>query len=182
MLKVCRRCDQEKPVTDYYGPTRSYCKECERKDARKRMARPGNRIRTAFRRAKRTARQFDAPDDLSYDDVAYTFAIAGGHCAYCGQPSQRLQLEHIVPLSRGGWNSLCNVTTACPSCNRRKRTTALLTLTEQNEMDTQLILRLIKGMAYRLGTDTFEIIEILRQQQGDYTAEELARYTERATS
>lgn len=44
----------------------------------------------------------------------------GGRCAYCNQPSTELQLEHVVPVSRGGDSGAGNYLPACPSCNRSK--------------------------------------------------------------
>jgi HNH endonuclease len=41
-------------------------------------------------------------------------------CHYCGEPSQVLQKEHRVPLSRGGLNSIVNIVPACALCNFRK--------------------------------------------------------------
>ncbi len=43
-------------------------------------------------------------------------------CQYCGQPhSQReLNLDHVVPLSRGGKSTWLNVVVACIGCNSRK--------------------------------------------------------------
>jgi 5-methylcytosine-specific restriction endonuclease McrA len=43
-------------------------------------------------------------------------------CAYCGDrfDDDDLQMEHIVPSSRGGPTSWNNVVTACGSCNLRK--------------------------------------------------------------
>lgn len=43
-------------------------------------------------------------------------------CQYCGRaaPSVVLELEHIVPVSRGGGNDKCNLTTACEECNAGK--------------------------------------------------------------
>lgn len=41
-------------------------------------------------------------------------------CHYCGEPSQILQREHRVPLSRGGLNSIVNIVPACALCNYRK--------------------------------------------------------------
>ena len=40
-------------------------------------------------------------------------------CAYCGA-TEKLELDHIVPLSRGGIHSIGNVTVACRSCNASK--------------------------------------------------------------
>jgi 5-methylcytosine-specific restriction endonuclease McrA len=41
-------------------------------------------------------------------------------CAYCKKYSESYDVEHIVPLSRGGLHDIENITVACPSCNRRK--------------------------------------------------------------
>jgi hypothetical protein len=43
-------------------------------------------------------------------------------CAYCGQvhAERDLQVEHIVPHSRGGAYSWMNLVTACAACNARK--------------------------------------------------------------
>lgn len=40
-----------------------------------------------------------------------------GCCAYCGERSDVLQREHVVPLVRGGTHGLGNILPACPSCN-----------------------------------------------------------------
>ena len=49
-----------------------------------------------------------------------------GRCAYCYQPSEKLQLEHIHPLSKGGTHTADNVVPACPSCNYSKGSKSLL--------------------------------------------------------
>ena len=41
-------------------------------------------------------------------------------CQYCGQPSRRLTLDHIIPRHRGGEYSWTNLVTACPVCNLKK--------------------------------------------------------------
>lgn len=41
-------------------------------------------------------------------------------CAYCGNGSLPLQVEHIVPKSRGGSDKVSNLTLACDSCNQLK--------------------------------------------------------------
>ena len=41
-------------------------------------------------------------------------------CAYCEAREVPLELEHIVPRSRGGSNRASNLTLACHACNRRK--------------------------------------------------------------
>ena len=43
-------------------------------------------------------------------------------CQYCGEKkgAGELTLDHILPRSRGGDNSLLNIVTACLKCNNRK--------------------------------------------------------------
>ncbi|HWP50038.1 MAG TPA: HNH endonuclease [Candidatus Limnocylindrales bacterium] len=43
-------------------------------------------------------------------------------CQYCYQKFKimDLTLDHVIPLSRGGWDGWDNVVTACRSCNNRK--------------------------------------------------------------
>jgi 5-methylcytosine-specific restriction endonuclease McrA len=41
-------------------------------------------------------------------------------CAYCSTRSDLIELEHMTPLSRGGFHTADNVVPACRGCNRRK--------------------------------------------------------------
>lgn len=43
-------------------------------------------------------------------------------CCYCGRhlPSSELNLDHVVPVSRGGSTDWSNIVTACIPCNLRK--------------------------------------------------------------
>lgn len=42
-------------------------------------------------------------------------------CYYCERGGVKLQMEHRIPLARGGDNDISNIVPACESCNRRKR-------------------------------------------------------------
>jgi 5-methylcytosine-specific restriction endonuclease McrA len=48
-------------------------------------------------------------------------AYHGGSCAYCGS-KVLIEIDHRIPLARGGSNLIDNILPACRSCNRRKRT------------------------------------------------------------
>ena len=48
-----------------------------------------------------------------------------GPCAYCGT-SGRLQLDHVIPLSRGGRHAIGNLVAACLSCNDSKNAKLLI--------------------------------------------------------
>ena len=43
-------------------------------------------------------------------------------CAYCGITNIPLEIEHIIPKSRGGSNRISNLTLACNDCNTSKGT------------------------------------------------------------
>lgn len=59
---------------------------------------------------------------LGASDIAYLLADP---CAYCGKPAG--EVDHIVPLTRGGTSEADNLTSACRSCNARKHNKSLLT-------------------------------------------------------
>ncbi len=41
-------------------------------------------------------------------------------CAYCGKSNIPLEIEHIIPKSRGGTDRVSNLTLACHKCNKKK--------------------------------------------------------------
>jgi hypothetical protein len=43
----------------------------------------------------------------------------GGHCTHCGS-RERLEYDHIIPISRGGSNTERNIELLCEACNRAK--------------------------------------------------------------
>jgi 5-methylcytosine-specific restriction endonuclease McrA len=44
----------------------------------------------------------------------------GSRCAYCGVKRQRLEMDHIIPLARGGAHARDNIVPTCRRCNARK--------------------------------------------------------------
>ncbi len=55
-----------------------------------------------------------------YEVREYLLEKWGRRCAYCGIENVPLQVEHIVPRSRGGSRRMSNLTLACGRCNQRK--------------------------------------------------------------
>lgn len=50
----------------------------------------------------------------------YLLEINNHTCAYCKKTNVPLQIEHIVPKSKGGSNNISNLTVACAPCNKKK--------------------------------------------------------------
>jgi len=42
-------------------------------------------------------------------------------CFYCGSVGGLLEVDHKIPISRGGSNEISNLVTSCRHCNRQKR-------------------------------------------------------------
>ena len=55
-----------------------------------------------------------------YEVREYLLEKWGRRCAYCFKTDIPLQIEHIIPQSRGGSDRVSNLTLACEACNQRK--------------------------------------------------------------
>ncbi|NBK77313.1 HNH endonuclease [bacterium D16-76] len=52
------------------------------------------------------------------------YNLTGGRCAYCGTQIafDDMQVDHVVPLRKGGSDTMDNMLPACRSCNHYKST------------------------------------------------------------
>jgi 5-methylcytosine-specific restriction endonuclease McrA len=55
-----------------------------------------------------------------YEVREYLLEKYGRKCCYCGQKDVPLEIEHIIPKSRGGTDRVDNLAIACHDCNQRK--------------------------------------------------------------
>ncbi|MHA2243913.1 MAG: RNA-guided endonuclease IscB [Candidatus Hodarchaeales archaeon] len=55
-----------------------------------------------------------------YEVREYLLAKYKRKCIYCGKSGLPLQIEHIIPKSRGGSNKVSNLTISCRKCNQMK--------------------------------------------------------------
>jgi len=55
-----------------------------------------------------------------YEIRGYLLEKWGSSCVYCGDNDTHLEIEHIIPKSRGGSNRVSNLTLACHKCNEKK--------------------------------------------------------------
>jgi len=66
------------------------------------------------------------------------FARDGYACKYCGCDSteHRLEVDHIIPVSKGGTNDIENLVTSCQPCNLGKgaRTPNQAVITEEHKL------------------------------------------------
>lgn len=72
-------------------------------------------------RAARRAREVGATGTFTWAEVMRVFVALGRRCAYCTQPVEgQPDPDHVVPLSRGGRNSITNIVPCCRRCNGDK--------------------------------------------------------------
>nr|YP_009367576.1 putative HNH endonuclease [Pseudocharacium americanum]YP_009367665.1 putative HNH endonuclease [Ignatius tetrasporus]ARK14632.1 putative HNH endonuclease [Pseudocharacium americanum]ARK14721.1 putative HNH endonuclease [Ignatius tetrasporus] len=57
---------------------------------------------------------------MGYEVREYILEKFHKTCAYCGQTKGRLEIDHIIPKSKGGSNRMSNLTLACQRCNQKK--------------------------------------------------------------
>jgi 5-methylcytosine-specific restriction endonuclease McrA len=57
---------------------------------------------------------------FGYEIREYLLEKWGRKCAYCDIQNVPLQIDHMIPKSRGGSNCIDNLTLACISCNQKK--------------------------------------------------------------
>jgi 5-methylcytosine-specific restriction endonuclease McrA len=57
---------------------------------------------------------------FGYEVREYLLEKWGRKCAYCNGENVPLQIDHMIPKSRGGSNRVDNLTLACAPCNQKK--------------------------------------------------------------
>src|SRR6185437_13520610 len=90
--------------------------EINRRHVRKWQARNPEKNKVLQRRTKLQRRAFGT---VSSADFRFVFDHHAHRCVYCAS-TERLEIDHRVPVSRGGTNSLENLQIACRSCNGQK--------------------------------------------------------------
>jgi len=107
----CPSCEQVLPLNGRHFYERSgrssgfetYCKAC-----------------SALRR-NQTRRNVDGLSGTEWRFIKALWLDGGVvACAYCGEPTQDPERDHVQPLDDGGTTTPENVVPACTSCNRRK--------------------------------------------------------------
>ena len=68
------------------------------------------------------ARKKSAAGRFTDSEIAGLFIEQAGLCFYCERPIRSFDVEHKVPLCRGGTNEIGNLALACHQCNGQKGT------------------------------------------------------------
>jgi NMD protein affecting ribosome stability and mRNA decay len=121
--KVCSRCGEEKPITEFYRRSASpdglnaACKECVRQAAaeRRRKQHATKVLEEAQKADARKERNLQRLYGISLDDYEQMFYAQDRRCAICRRPADDFQRDlavdhnHVTGEVRG---------LLCPDCNR----------------------------------------------------------------
>ena len=121
--QVCKCCGVEKPVSEFYaqsmtGLPSAQCKECV--NIKRSVVR--NKRRHNKFVSKEKCRTGEIPE-FSLADWKECMLFFRASCAYCGAKEGRaaadkLDRDHLVPISQGGHTVKYNIVPACRKCNR----------------------------------------------------------------
>lgn len=137
-VKVCSTCGNSFPRSSFAADRRakdglfSQCKACKKESQRRwSAANPDKERASALRhraanphsakisKANFTAKMFGVLGELTVDDWLAVVEKYGDSCLACGT-DDRIQLDHVIPLSIGGPNSRDNIQPLCARCNNSK--------------------------------------------------------------
>jgi 5-methylcytosine-specific restriction endonuclease McrA len=119
--------------------------------------------RSDFKKAdtqKRRSWKKNAPlNDLTTFDWKKSLIHFGDKCAYCGKKSNKtLHQEHIIPLSKGGSNTITNVIPACESCNLSKNDSLLEDWYPKRFFySKERELKIFEWMGYKVGKNNLQV-------------------------
>lgn len=143
-LKYCKSCDTVKPVTAFTWHSQglcyyAMCKACRGVHAKQVILEDGERHARILESKKRAyQRVVSTPEgraryqlynkrrteqlvgQISTEEWLECQLFFNGACAYCGATTTPLEIEHIIPVSKGGVNRIYNVIPACRYCNGSK--------------------------------------------------------------
>ncbi len=87
---------------------------------RQNYATPEGRAKVIAIKNARRARLQQAEGRFTAEEFAELCLLYDGKCLACGTESERLTVDHVIPLSKGGSNSIDNIQPLCGPCNSKK--------------------------------------------------------------
>lgn len=162
--KTCSICEKTKPLELFEKEKRSKdghgarCKLCKTTN----YADP--KPYKAFWRLKAKQKLYDIPIEITKEEVAMLFEAFEYSCIYCGveesQETGTMNLEHIVPMKRGGRHHVSNFVISCKSCNVKKYDHPLITFYRFHEpFHIQRLEYIFKHVAYFTKRDPEEVAQ-----------------------
>lgn len=169
--KMCRNCGTEKEVALFEVDSRcktkhtNRCRECKNE--------LDDKASRAYRRLRSRSEKIGTPIEVTKQEIRLLFEMFDGCCAYCGkrpETERQLTLEHIVPLSEGGRNTLANLIPACISCNSSKHNKPFIThfLENREKFPDENFSVVVHYISLLSGTKAEETLSEMLDDHADY--------------
>lgn len=108
--------DQYKAVHSKTEAWRNYHRNYKAEYTKRPEVKARQRMKDLSRQQAIAARDDGSINAVSLEELRYE--IQDNRCPYCfAELDETCHLDHVEPLSRGGWHQLWNVLYACPPCN-----------------------------------------------------------------
>lgn len=101
------------------------------------------RMYKRLNRHKRRAKMKGA--SIAVEVIRQLFALFGGACAYC-RTSPASEIDHIMPLSKGGLHAIENLAPACAHCNRSKNASLPAAFQARTGYDVQAVINQVTNL------------------------------------
>lgn len=83
--------------------------------------------------------EYQQGDLLGYEVREYLLEKWNRQCAYCQVKGVPLEVEHIIPKSRGGSDRVSNLTLACRPCNERKGSASVESFVQNKDLLAKIL-------------------------------------------
>ena len=110
--RTCIRCNAT------FKGTAAHCPACRETSQPESIPPEVRRAQSTSQSSARRARQLAAEVAGPVPPEVYEAIRASGPCVYCAAPAPHV--DHVRPLSRGGWEHASNLVPACAACNFSK--------------------------------------------------------------
>jgi 5-methylcytosine-specific restriction endonuclease McrA len=136
--KKCNACGKIKTVSDFHknpahpGGTHRYCKDCRQKETHQRYKSHkdhikkcnsiyayNNPLRITVIKEKWRCKVRNIEGSVTYTDWKTILERQGFRCAICYK-KVKLEMDHVIPLSKGGLHIPKNIQGLCRPCNLTK--------------------------------------------------------------
>lgn len=201
--KVCTRCKVEKPFdqfgkrTDREDGLNSWCKECNKLTAKIKRENSPDKVRESGRLSmqkhratghnwanenpdrgrwyahRRRTKKAQNGGEYTIEEWKALCEHYGNKCLACGRTDLQLTFDHVIPLDKGGRNSIENAQPLCLGCNLSKGTRVIDFRPETDQVEFSKIVALLpqKPKGYR----KLPSLEILLELRKKMTAKEIAQ-------
>jgi len=138
--KICKQCEIEKPISEFSIVKSKYhrniCIQCRSKRGKEIRGtkkehfrqyfsnwRKNNPLNTKIKQANGRAKKYNCISDgtITVESIRNLLEIQNNKCSYCScDLKEDFQIDHKIPFSKKGSNTLMNIHLVCEKCNLEK--------------------------------------------------------------